>query len=141
VPRHLASAGPVHSDTCLGRRKIEYPHEILDASLGKPAQEILRVPPYHSVRILPRPARIPRGGVALVQVDGTLPNFALMQLSRHLKAQGHRVGLSVGGAHQVQNPAAVYASCVFTGAPSAKRAESLRERFGERLVLGVRAWI
>ncbi len=112
------------------------PHEILDASLGKPAQEILRVPPYHSVRILPRPARIPRGGVALVQVDGTLPNFALMQLSRHLKAQGHRVGLSVGGAHQVQNPAAVYASCVFTGAPSAKRAESLRERFGERLVLG-----
>lgn len=111
------------------------PHALEEARLGKPPQPFIRRPPYRSVRIPPRVARIPRGSVVLVQVDGTLPNFALMQLSRHLKARGHRVELRLGEP-RVEQPSAVYASCIFTAAASLGRVERLRERYGERLVVG-----
>jgi hypothetical protein len=120
----------------LGRAARErMPHVLEEARLGKPAPHVVRRPPYRSVRIFPRPARIPRGSVVLVQVDGTLPNFALMQLSRHLKAKGQRVWLSLREP-KVEQPCAVYASCIFATAPSLGRVERLRERYGERLVVG-----
>ncbi len=120
----------------LGRAARErMPRVLEEARLGKPAPHVSRRPPYRSVRIFPRQARIPRGSVVLVQVDGTLPNFALMQLSRHLKARGHRVGLR-RGEPSVEQPSAVYASCMFTAAASLGRVERLRERYGERLVVG-----
>lgn len=120
----------------LGREARErMPRTLDDARLGQPAPQVIRRPPYRAVRIFPRVAHIPRGSVVLVQVDGTLPNFALMQLSRHLKAQGHRVGLSLREP-RVEQPSAVYASCIFTAAPSLGRVERLRERYGERLTVG-----
>jgi len=111
------------------------PRALAEAQLGPPAPHAIRRPPYRSVRIFPRAARLSRGSVVLVQVDGTLPNFALMQLSRHLTAQGHRVGVS-RGAPSVAQPSAVYASCIFTAASSLRRVERLRARYGDRLVVG-----
>ncbi len=120
----------------LGRGARErMPRTLEDAQLGQPAPQVIRRPPYRSVRIFPRVAHIPRGSVVLVQVDGTLPNFALMQLSRYLKAKGRRVGLSLGEP-RVEQPSAVYASCIFAVAPSLGRVERLRERYGERLAVG-----
>ncbi|MFH0903128.1 MAG: hypothetical protein V2A73_21065 [Pseudomonadota bacterium] len=115
--------------------KQENPRSLLEAHLSGPVTEQVRPPPCHPVRILPRRACIPRGSVALIQVDGTLPNFALMQLSRHLKASGHRVELCLGGQGAEQAGVA-YASCVFNLPSSLRRVDLLKKQHGARLVLG-----
>jgi len=46
--------------------------------------------------------------VSLVQVDGKMPNLALMKLSAFHKAQGDTVGLNLAG------PELIYVSCVFS---------------------------
>ena len=112
-----------------------FPRALVERRLGPAPDQPARSAPYKSVRIRPRAVSIPRGSTLLVQVDGTLPNFALMQLSQHLKSQGYRVGLTLGFQH-VEEPAAVYASCVFTSAPSMRCLASLRQRYGDRLVVG-----
>ena len=45
------------------------------------------------------PPRWPRQKVALIDVDGSLPNLALMKLSQHFKSQGRNVGLVRGVEH------------------------------------------
>jgi hypothetical protein len=120
----------------LGRTSRDrFSKALADKLLGPPPNHSGRSSPYKSVRIRPRSLPIPRGSALLVQVDGTLPNFALMQLSRHLKSKGQRVGLSLG-FRQVEEPAVVYASCVFTSAPSMRCLERLRRRYGERVSVG-----
>jgi len=74
-----------------------------------------------------RPAphrRLPQGTVLLVNVDGTLPNLALMKLSRCFKAQGRKVALA-RGVKELPRAGTVLASCVFSTAPSAMRVEIL----------------
>lgn len=84
----------------------------------------------------PAPARrLPRGTMLLVDVDGTLPNLALMKLSRSFKAQGLKVKLG-RGVTGLPDAETVLASCVFSTAGSAQRVEILRRRYGERLQLG-----
>ncbi|MEW6741928.1 MAG: hypothetical protein AB1486_04135 [Planctomycetota bacterium] len=112
-----------------------FPRHLFEMRLGPPPNQPIRSPPYKSVRIRPPAGPIPRGSTLLVQVDGTLPNFALMQLSQHLKSRGDRVGLCLG-LHRVDKPARVYASCVFTSAPSLRCLDGLRRRYGNRLVIG-----
>jgi len=46
--------------------------------------------------------------ILLVQVDGKLPNPALMQISAYYKSQGHETGFAFS------NPDKVYVSCVFS---------------------------
>jgi hypothetical protein len=111
------------------------PRALINKRLGPPPEQPARSSLYKSVRFGPRAGSIPRGAILLVQVDGTLPNFALMQLGRHLKSQGHRVSLS-RGLHPVDKPAAVHASCVFTSPASMRRLERLRARYGDRLIVG-----
>jgi hypothetical protein len=86
----------------------------------------------------PRPApprRLPGGTVLLVDVDGTLPNLALMKLSRHFQSLGRKVALA-RGVKEVPYAETVLASAVFSTPPSAKRIETLRRRYGASLQLG-----
>jgi hypothetical protein len=74
------------------------------------------------VRAAPRPRALAPGGVLLLDVDSTLPNLALMKLSRHFKAQGRRVVLAQFKSPHAPLPKAetIYASCVFATPPSPK---------------------
>ncbi len=80
-------------------------------------------------------ARVAPGTVVLVQIDGRLPNLALMKLSRHLRSQGRRVHLTSGEV-RVAGAEAVYASCVFSTPASLRRVERLRATYGDVLVAG-----
>jgi len=92
--------------------------------------------PEPQPRQRPTPTRrLPRGTVLLVDVDGRLPNLALMKLSRHFKAQGRKVALA-HGVKDLPNAENVLASSVFSTAPSAKRVEVLRRRYGAALRVG-----
>ena len=46
--------------------------------------------------------------VLLIQVDGKMPNLALMKISSYYKSKGVSVGF------HVKDPSQVYASCIFT---------------------------
>jgi hypothetical protein len=81
------------------------------------------------------PRRLPQGTVLLVDVDGTLPNLALMKLSRCFKAQGRKVALA-RGVKELPRAGTVLASCVFSTAPSAMRVEILRRRYGATVQVG-----
>jgi hypothetical protein len=70
-----------------------------------------------------------------VDVDGTLPNLALMKLSRHFKAQGRKVVLA-RGIYGLPRADAALASCVFSTPASARRIEVLRRTFGAALQMG-----
>jgi len=80
-------------------------------------------------------ARVAPGTVVLAQIDGRLPNLALMKLSRHLQSQGRRVRLA-SGDERVAGAEAVYASCVFSSPASLRRVERLRATYGDALVAG-----
>ena len=86
----------------------------------------------------PRPCRVRRlapATVLLVDVDSTLPNLALMKLSRSFKARGRRVVLA-RGVQSLPMAGTILASCVFNTSGSAKRVQILRRRCGDTLVLG-----
>jgi hypothetical protein len=93
----------------------------------------LRIPSVEPRPIRTAPAIVPRGAVLLVDVDGRLPNLALMKLGSHYKAEGKRVVLS--RLHRRMPPAdSVLASCVFSR--SSSHLSALQQRYGERLQLG-----
>lgn len=98
----------------------------------------LPVPQSRPPPAAPRPVRLPREAVLLLDVDSTLPNLALMKLSRHFKAQGKRVALVRMNSPTIPLPKAetVYASCVFATAPSARRVAAARRHYGAALQLG-----
>jgi hypothetical protein len=108
-----------------GRRR--FPARLLEQCLAIPEPQPRRQPPP--------PRRLPRGTVLLVDVDGTLPNLALMKLSRCFKAQGRKVRLA-RGVKELPSAETVLASSVFSMAPSATRIAILRRRYDGALQLG-----
>jgi hypothetical protein len=79
--------------------------------------------------------RLRPGTVLLIDVDGRLPNLALMKLSRYFKEQGRRVLM----AHKVsrfRSAGTIYASCVFSSPASLRRVAELRKFYGESLIVG-----
>jgi len=76
-----------------------------------------------------------RGAVALVQVDGSLPNLALMKLARHYREHGREVVLTKG-ATRVKGVDVAYASAIFTATSATRRLQTLRQWYGEGLVVG-----
>lgn len=80
-------------------------------------------------------APAPPGTVLLVDVDGRLPNLALMKLGAHLRRQGERVAL-VRGDHDTRGFRRVFASCVFAFPSSHRRVQELRERCDGELEVG-----
>ena len=83
----------------------------------------------------PSPRRLRKGTALLIDVDGQLPNLALMKLSRFIRNQGKRVALARPGT-EAANPDGVYASCVFSTPGSAARVARLRECYGDDLEIG-----
>jgi hypothetical protein len=79
--------------------------------------------------------RIRPGTILLIDVDGRLPNFALMKLSRFYKEQGRNVILGYKDC-RLKGPEAVYASAVFHNHVTDKRISNLRRYYGDSLVLG-----
>ncbi len=73
--------------------------------------------------------------VLLIDVDGTLPNLALMKLSRHFKEQGREVRLA-RGLSLVPSAREVYASCIFTSPASSRKVRALRDYYGDSLRMG-----
>jgi hypothetical protein len=73
--------------------------------------------------------------VLLVDVDGTLPNLALMKLSRDFKTQGHQLVLS-RGVKELPRAERVLASSVFSTEQSARHVEILRQHYGSALQVG-----
>jgi len=103
-----------------------------------PAQLVRQRLPIPEAQPRPRPIPVRRlapSTVLLVDADGTLPNLALMKLSRHFKSRGRRVVLA-RGVRSLPLAGTVLASCVFSTAASAKRVGVLRDRFGDTLQLG-----
>jgi len=108
-----------------GRRR--FPARLLEQSLEVPEPQPRRQPAP--------PRCLPRRTILLVDVDGALPNLALMKLSRHFKAQGRKVALA-RGVKELPHADTVLASCVFSTAQSARRLEILRRRYGADLQVG-----
>jgi len=75
------------------------------------------------------------GTVLLIDVDGRLPNFALMKLSRFYKDQGRKVILGYKD-YRLKGPEAVYASAIFHNHVTDRRVSNLRRYYGDSLVLG-----
>jgi hypothetical protein len=97
--------------------------------------QVLEIPqPQPGPSLRPR-RRLARGTVLLVDVDGTLPNLALMKLSQHYKARGRKVALA-RGVKDLPLAELALASCTFSTEPSRRRVEMLRQRFGDRLEVG-----
>jgi len=83
----------------------------------------------------PTAVRIRPGTILLIDVDGRLPNFALMKLSRFYKEQGRKVILGFKD-YRLKGPEAIYASAIFHNHVTDRRISNLRRYYGDSLVLG-----
>jgi hypothetical protein len=81
------------------------------------------------------PAPAPAGTALLIQVDGRLPNLALMKLGTHLRRRGKRVALARGDS-RMDGYRTVFASCVFDSSASRRRVQSLEKKYGARIDIG-----
>lgn len=107
---------------------LSFPRSPKRRRLAVPTGRLKREPPDNRTRL-------PSGTILLVDVDGRLPNLALMKLSRHYKEQGRRVVLVRKGG-KVRGAERVYASSVFYTPASTKRVDALREYYGDALSVG-----
>ncbi len=73
--------------------------------------------------------------VLLIDVDGCLPNLALMKLSTHYRRKGRKVWLGKRDCF-MEGPDRVYASTTFYSPQSEKRNHRLRLYYGDRLTMG-----
>lgn len=109
--------------------------ESLPGALRRRRLALPESPPPVGARGASGRPRLARGSVLLVDIDGKLPNLALMKLSAHFKAQGRKVVLDKKEALYLGVEEA-YASCVFSRASSQQRVERLRNFYGDALVVG-----
>ena len=79
--------------------------------------------------------RLPRETILLIDVDGRLPNLALMKLSAYYRSNGQTVWLGKNDCF-LEGPDRVYASTLFYSPRSERRNERLRLHYGDRLTLG-----
>ncbi len=103
------------------------PSKLLEKELSLPLIQQEKAP-----RRAVRPSSL---DVLLIDVDGRLPNLALMKLSRHFKEQGREVRLARGQA-LVPSAREVYASCIFTSPASRRKVKALQDYYGDSLQLG-----
>ena len=107
--------------------RARFPRGLLTQELPVPEGEQERP---RSRRPKPSP-----GAIALVDVDGTLPNLALMKLSSYFRMQGCKVVLSRRG-ERIAGVEAAWASCIFPSESSAARLVKLRRWYGDSLTAG-----
>ncbi|HIJ40893.1 MAG TPA: hypothetical protein HPP90_07430 [Deltaproteobacteria bacterium] len=110
------------------KARSQCPSDVLLKRLPLPA------PPDKAPEKKP-PRRVGGGNVLLIQLDGRLPNLALMKLSQYYKGRGKKVILERRKS-RITGADAVYASCVFAQTPSWKRTVDLKNFYGDSLILG-----
>ena len=92
--------------------------------------------PYNEIpQTKSRPVRLPRDTILLIDVDGRLPNLALMKLCTHHRQKGRTVRLEKRDCF-LEGPDRVYASTVFYSPLSQRRNRCLRQHYGDKLILG-----
>jgi hypothetical protein len=79
--------------------------------------------------------KITPGSIFVINVDGKLPNLALMKLSSYYKDKGRKVILlskdtCIKGAYKI------FASSIFNSSSSTKHVKKLKKFYGESLILG-----
>jgi hypothetical protein len=113
-------------------------------TLSRSAQQAFPIKPGKRCLKLPKPTpatpskkvpSFPRGTILLLQLDGRLPNLALMKLSRHFKDQGKNVTLVRGDA-LIEGVESVHASSIFFNPKSHERMEKLLNFYGDSLRMG-----
>jgi hypothetical protein len=114
--------------TLTDRAASQFPHKLRKKRLEIHKNEMSRPPKRKSVRIRP-------GTILLIDVDGRLPNYALMKLSRYYKDQGRKVILGYKDCC-LKGPEAVYGSAVFHNHITDQRISKLRRYYGQSLMLG-----
>ncbi len=98
-------------------------------------QKHLPLPDAEEPRYKHGPVRLPKETILLIDVDGRLPNLALMKLSAYHRQKGHTVRLEKRDC-LVKGPDRVYASTVFYTPLSMRRNRRLRRHYGDKLTLG-----
>ncbi len=98
-------------------------------------QKHLSLPEEKKPRKNRRPVRLPKETVLLIDVDGRLPNLALMKLSAYHRQKGHTVRLEKRDCF-LEGPDRVYASTVFYTPLSVRRNRRLLRHYGDKLTLG-----
>jgi len=111
-----------------------------DAGAGKSLpksfrQKRLLLPDEEKPREKFRPARLPKDTVLLIDVDGRLPNLALMKLCAHYRQNGNTVRLGKRDCF-LEGTDRVYASTLFYSPLSVRRNRRLRLHYGDKLTLG-----
>jgi len=102
------------------------PHHLLETMLDLPSiQEENAIHPIKNKKV----------DVLLIDVDGTLPNLALMKLYRFFKEQGRGMMLT-RGVTQLRSAREIYASCLFSSRISEGKIQKLQNRYGDSLQLG-----
>ena len=106
------------------------PTKLKEKRLTLPTQTATPTPPKPSA-----PATRRSADIALIDVDGRLPNLALMKISGHFKARGLRTLLA---RKEILSPAfrEVWASSIFYDHHSLSRVERLRQYYGDNIQIG-----
>jgi hypothetical protein len=81
------------------------------------------------------PNRLTKDTVLLIDVDGRLPNLALMKLCIHYRSKGRKVWLGRRDC-LMEGPDRVYASALFYSPQSERRIDRLRLHYGGQLTVG-----
>jgi hypothetical protein len=82
-----------------------------------------------------RATRLPKKPVLLIDVDGRLPNLALMKISRHYKEKGKEVILHRKQFY-LKNADKVYASSIFNSNASRSHIQALKKYYGDAIEIG-----
>ncbi len=100
-------------------------------------QKHLQLPEINltSLKKQPPVKKVTPGSIFLIDIDGKLPNLALMKLSSYYKDKGRKVVLlhkdtCIKGAYKI------FASSIFNKASSAKYIKKLKKFYGKSLILG-----
>jgi hypothetical protein len=91
--------------------------------------------PSSQGKTLSRPIERKNVDVLLIDVDGRMPNLALMKLSRYFKQQGLKVTL-VRGVNLISSAREIYASCIFSSHLSVDKIRKLQNFYGDSLQMG-----
>lgn len=99
------------------------------------AAQRLILPLPKSPKSRKQPVKLPPKTILLVQVDGRLPNLALMKLSRYHKEKGRSVVLikNEGYFPKVER---IFASCIFLSPASQSKLNRLKKYYGSNLIAG-----
>jgi hypothetical protein len=107
-----------------------------DVNFPKPLRRVRLVLPE---RVAPKKRKravgLSKGTILLIDVDGRLPNLALMKLGRHMKKKGRKVLLGKRDCF-LKGAQKVYASAIFHTEASKRRIERLQDFYGDDLSLG-----